>query len=167
MGEVGKAWRGRRHGLKKYKRPSGRKIGGRFSEGQAAWEEEAALPDSLEALEEGAPNESELEGGRLAGDGRNVGAIDAEILEFTRREPDQLIVGVSVLPPVAVPADQTVGHDRGLSHSLVEKLVAMSLPRRSVLKLGPDSRPVQTEISHGSAALGAKQHNSVTHVAMQ
>src|SRR4051812_71658 len=91
----------------KRKRPPGRKDGGRFllvgrRDLGGGW---SRRPIGRGAGG-GAPRAKGLEFDGLAGDRRDVDAVDAEILEFTRGEPHQLVVGLPVLPPVAVSLDE-------------------------------------------------------------
>jgi hypothetical protein len=51
----------------------------------------------------------------LASDRRDVDPGDAEILELTRREAHQLIVGLAILPPTPVGGDKPVSHRSFLS----------------------------------------------------
>jgi hypothetical protein len=51
----------------------------------------------------------------LASDRRDVDPGDAEILELTRREAHQLVVGLTVLPPIPIGGDKPVSHRSFLS----------------------------------------------------
>ncbi len=76
----------------------------------------------------GALGRNWLEADRLAGDCRDIDPVDAEVVELAAGEPHQLVVGLPVLPPVAVSADQPVFHDDlRLSSNLISSRPAIAL----------------------------------------
>ena len=76
------------------------------------------------------PN-SWLDGGGLAGDRPDVHPADAEVVQLALGQAHQLIVGLPVLPPVAVGPDEGVGHFRYLS-----RLALQSFTRQQFLFAG-------------------------------